>query len=154
MFPGRTRPLVGVGPIIAFVITAHLAAIFLTTGCGPGTRAATPAAPTPKSQDGAVCQQATVDALSALYRAQKLPEHLMESEAVKRGQEFDVGEVFSVLSHLSLEPGYVLDYVYCYDSISGWPVLYARSQDQPPHPTCSSLFQEPDSDAGDGGDHP
>jgi hypothetical protein len=146
MIPGPTHSFVRAGPVIALMIAAFLITAVLATGCGP---AATPA-PTPGSQEGAVCQQSAVDALSALYRAQELPEHLMESEAVKTGQEFDVNEAFSVLSHLSMAPGYVLDYVYCYDSISGWPVLYARPQDQPAHTTCSSLFAEPDSDGGDG----
>jgi hypothetical protein len=150
MISGRIHPLVGAGPVTAFVTAALLAMAFLATGCGPAaTPVATPAV-SPGAQEGSVCQQATVDALSALYAAQKLPEHLMESEAVKTGQEFDVNEIFSVLSHLSMEPGYVLDYVYCYDSISGWPVLYARPQGQPAHSTCSALFQEPDSAGGVG----
>jgi hypothetical protein len=152
MVPSRTHSREGAGPVTAFVIAAFLVTAILTTGCGPATTPDSTPEPTPKSQEGTICQQETVDALSALYRAQKLPEHLMESEAVKTGEEFDVNEIFDVLSHLSMEPGYVLDYVYCYDSISGWPVLYARPQDQPAHPTCSSLLAQPDSDGGDEGE--
>ena len=150
MIPGRIRPFLGAGPVTKTVTVALLATAVLATGCGSAaTPVATPAA-TPGARQGAVCQQATIDALSALYATQKLPEHLMESEAVKTGQEFDVNEIFSVLTHLSMEPGYVLDYVYCYDSISGWPVLYARPEDQPAHATCSALFEEPDSAGGAG----
>jgi hypothetical protein len=125
-----------------------LVAAILMTGCGPS---ATPA-PTPGSQAGPACQQATIDALSALHGEQELPEHLMESEAVKTGEEFDANEVFAVLSHLSMEPGYELDYVYCYDGLSGWPVFYARPQDQAAYRTCSALFAEADSDGGEGGE--
>ncbi len=152
MVPGRIHLRVGACPVTAAVIAVFLVMAILATACGSSATSATPPAPTPRSQAGDVCQQASVDALSALYRDQELPEHLMESEAVKTGEEFDVNEVFSVLSHLSMEPGYVLDYVYCYDSISGWPVLYARPQDQPAYRTCSALFAEADSDGGEGGE--
>lgn len=152
MIPSRTLPLVGACPTTSAVIVTFLVTAILATGCGSSATSATPPAPTPRSQEGDVCQQATVDALSALYRDQELPEHLMESEAVKTGEEFDANEIFSVLSHLSMEPGYVLDYVYCYDGLSGWSVLYARPQDQPAHRTCSSLFAEADSDGGEGGE--
>ncbi len=38
-----------------------------------------------------------------------------------------------VLTHLSMEPGYVLDYVYTFDGMGGYPTLFARPVDSPPY---------------------
>ena len=54
---------------------------------------------------------------------------------IKDGNEFDVMQYFKPLDHLSLEPGYVLDYVYHKNMSSGIPVLYARAIDQTPYLT-------------------
>ena len=48
---------------------------------------------------------------------------------------FDVNDYFSVLTHLSMEPGYTLDYVYAYFFTDGEPILYARPVDQAPYDT-------------------
>lgn len=84
--------------------------------------------PTPAS----TAWQQTVDALAAL-RPGQVPSHLLRADAVKDGSEFDPNAYFTVLTHLSLEPGYVLDYVYYYDGLGGLPVLYVRPADQPPY---------------------
>ena len=107
--------------------------------------------------------QATVDALVALHRsAGSTPEHLRKENAVRTGDEFDVNAYFTVLDHLSMEPGYTLDYVYCYDGsgFAGFPKLYARPDvvptkaattdtpptgDQPWYLTCSDVSGDADS---------
>jgi hypothetical protein len=82
--------------------------------------------------------QRTVDAIASLARQHEaVPEHLRREEAVKRGDEFDVNEYLSVLTHLSLPPGHVFDYVYCYGIIGGEPVIYSRQAASPPFRTCS-----------------
>ena len=48
------------------------------------------------------------------------------------GERFDVNEYFTVLTHLSLEDGYVLDYVYfAPGGGDGAPYLYARPEGEP-----------------------
>lgn len=52
--------------------------------------------------------------------------------AGKKPGDFDPNRFFFVLKHLSMEPGFVLDYVYAYDYAGGYPLLYAlRSGAQP-----------------------
>jgi len=81
--------------------------------------------------------QNTVDAVSMLTWDLRTPDYLKQEDAVKTGEEFDVNEYFSVLTHLSMQPGYVLDYVYYYGGIGGEPVIYAREVDQTPYLTYS-----------------
>ena len=58
-----------------------------------------------------------------------VPEHLSNT-GIKRGDEFDVNQYFNVLTHISMQDGYALDYVYQNDSLGGYPMLYARPVDQ------------------------
>jgi hypothetical protein len=70
--------------------------------------------------------QATLDEFAALTQGLEIPAHLQEADAEKTGEEFDVHQYFTVLTHLSVEASYVLDYVYFYDSSDGWPIIYDR----------------------------
>ncbi len=79
----------------------------------------------------------TVDALAAL-KPGEIPKHLKQEDAVRDGSEFDPNVYFTVLTHLSMEPGYVLDYVYYYDGMGGLPMLYARPADQAPYENYSA----------------
>jgi len=81
--------------------------------------------------------QGTVDAFVSLGRGQAIPEHLLQEDAARTGEEFDPNGYFPILDHLSMEPGYVLDYVYWYDFMGGFPVLYARPEEQPRYGTLS-----------------
>jgi hypothetical protein len=47
------------------------------------------------------------------------------------GERFDANEYFTVLTHLALEDGYVLDYVYFAPGGDGAPYLYARREGEP-----------------------
>lgn len=76
--------------------------------------------------------QQTVDALNTV-KPGEIPAHLRQTDAVRNGSEFDPNRYFSVLTHLSMEPGYVLDYVYYFDGMGGLPMLYARPADRPPY---------------------
>lgn len=87
--------------------------------------------------------QSTVDSLAALHRM-GIPEHLTEEDAVKTGGEFDVNEYFSILNRLSMDSGYVLDYVYCNDGMGGNPKLYARPAETPSLLLCSELDESAD----------
>jgi len=61
-----------------------------------------------------------------------IPDHLLET-GIKQGDEFDANQYFDVLTHVSMQEGYVLDYVYQTDSLGAFPLLYARPVDQAPY---------------------
>jgi len=80
-------------------------------------------------------RQETVNGLVALYAELEFPEHFRQENPAKTGTEFDVQDYFTVLDHLSLEPGQVLDYVYYFDEMGGEPILYVRPAEQPSYET-------------------
>lgn len=61
-----------------------------------------------------------------------IPENLLTESPVENGSEFDPNEYFTVYSHLSMQEGYVLDFVYTYDGLGGYPTLYARYNEWEP----------------------
>ena len=71
------------------------------------------------------------DIVSAVGEIQSgiAPQHLIDT-GVKRGDEFDVNGYFTVLTNLSMQGGYLLDYVYISESLGGSPLLYARPESQ------------------------
>jgi hypothetical protein len=83
--------------------------------------------------------------VSALTGALEVPSNFQENNPVKTGEEFDVMEYFGVLDHLSMQPGYALDYVYHYDGMGGTPILYVRPIGQLPYASESELFAAGDS---------
>jgi len=66
------------------------------------------------------------------------PQTLLET-GVKQGDEFDVNEYFDVLTHISMQDGYSLDYVYQVDSLGAYPILYARPVDQPAYVSTKDI---------------
>lgn len=95
--------------------------------------------PPPSPTAGLERCQELVDSFKALHAGLELPDHLRAEDAMKTGDEFDVNAYFTVLDRLSMEPGYVLDYVYYGDMMGGQPVLYARPADQSPYATFAEL---------------
>jgi hypothetical protein len=91
--------------------------------------------------NGTVAWQARVDGMSVLHKDLELPKYLANKDAVKQGIEFDVNRYFSVLTHLHMQPGYVLDFIYYYDGMGGYPILYARPADQAPYRTETEYVQ-------------
>jgi len=87
---------------------------------------------------GLSCEH-VVDGLMAVTGNLEVPEHLVQEGALKRGDEFDAQTYFTVLDSLSMEPGYVLDYVYRFEGIGGNPVLYARPESQAPFAAYEDL---------------
>ena len=81
--------------------------------------------------------QSIVDSMESLTQNLLLPEHMRKEDAVKTGKEFDVNKYFSVLNHLSMQPGYTLDYVYFFNMMGGSPFIYAREIDKSPYLTLS-----------------
>jgi hypothetical protein len=93
----------------------------------------TPTAPAPEDLTAA-CLTA-VTGIQGLRSDLEFPDYLMEENAVKTEAEFDVNAYFTVLKHLTMRPGYVLDYVYYYDGMGGGPAIYARPEEQTPYQT-------------------
>lgn len=73
--------------------------------------------------------QDVVEELKATQNV-SFPDRLLQFNVQRRNSDFNVSEYFSALKHLSMEPGYTLDYVYYYDEMQGYPILYARSTNQ------------------------
>ncbi len=88
---------------------------------------------TPTPSLSATCRQ-TVEALAALTRDLPEPEQLWQENPVRSESDFDVNDYLSVLDHLTIQDGYVLDYVYYYSFMGGEPALYARPIDAEPFP--------------------
>ncbi len=72
-----------------------------------------------------------VERLESL-RPHDIPRHLMQENPVRAATDFDPNTYFTVLTHLSMKSGYVLDYVYHYSDMGGEPHLYARPVDETP----------------------
>ncbi|MFZ5563989.1 MAG: hypothetical protein ACOZBW_08035 [Thermodesulfobacteriota bacterium] len=67
----------------------------------------------------------------------EVPEHLKKDKWARRKSDFDPNDYFTVLTHLSMKPGYTLDYAYLYfKRFAGEPLLYAR-------PVGSRPFRSP-----------
>lgn len=103
--------------------------IFLLNACGPAPEG---------SRTLSACR-ATVDAMSALTGGLEIPENFQTENPVRNGGEFDVMKYFTVLDHLSMQPGYVLDYVYHFDGMGGSPLLYVRPADRSSYATEADL---------------
>lgn len=109
-----------------------LAALAVTLACC-GDGEAGPPAPTVTPSEAESWQQ-TVDDLRDLQKSQQTPDHLWQT-GIRDGTEFDVQEYFTILDHLSVEAGWVLDYGYQAGGDRGYPILYARPADDPPYAT-------------------
>ncbi len=105
-----------------------LVLVILLSACGPALESGTIS----------TCRS-NLDAMLALTGGLELPANFQNENPVKTGGEFDVMQYFSVLDHLSMQPGYVLDYVYHYDGMGGLPVLYVRPSSQSPYTTEADL---------------
>ncbi len=86
---------------------------------------------TPSTRDGTVIS-VCVDVVRDFREVQPgaIPQSLLET-GIKQGGEFDVNDYFDAFTHISMEEGYALDYVYQLDSLGSFPILYARPADQP-----------------------
>ncbi len=95
---------------------------------------------TPKASQPltAVCANAS-QGLAELHST-PLPEHLRLENPALNGTEFDPGQYFTKLTHLAMQPGYTLDYVYQFDFMGSFPVLYVRPADQPRFVTSEEFY--------------
>jgi hypothetical protein len=102
--------------------------ILLLAACGPA----------PAGKPVSACGE-YLKAMLALTDGLNIPKNFRTENPVKVGGEFDVMQYFTVLDQLAMEAGYTLDYVYHYDGMGGYPVLYAHSAAQPAYATEADL---------------
>jgi hypothetical protein len=74
------------------------------------------------------CINSSVVANLMKLQPKTIPSSLLKENPVRNCEQFDPNEYFSVLTHLAMKPGYVLDYNYNYRSgFGGSPDLFARN---------------------------
>jgi hypothetical protein len=78
-----------------------------------------------------ICRD-SVAGLKALTADLKFPDYFQQENPVKQGGEFDPNRYFEVLTHLKMQDGFTLDYVYSFQGIGGQPLLYARRVNEKP----------------------
>lgn len=95
--------------------------------------------PTTTDRDGTIVSACT-DVVQAFRGVQPgtIPPSLLET-GTKQGGEFDVNDYFKAFTHISMEQGYTLDYVYQVDGLGAYPILYARPVDQPAYASANDL---------------
>lgn len=126
------------------VIVLILLATTVLPGCEPTTTTGA------NALSAGWCQE-TADKLKALQPGE-IPGNLTTGDSSKTGGEFDAEAYFSVLKHLSMEDGYILDWVYHFDGTGGIPVLYTRPVNAVPYKTAeeferaANTFTRPEND--------
>lgn len=94
---------------------------------------------TPPPRDGRVIENCSgmVKSIRGM-QTNDVPKGLYES-GVKQGDEFDVNDYFSTTPNISMQKGYVLDYVFLGDSLGSFPILAARPIDQAPYTSSADV---------------
>jgi hypothetical protein len=110
----------------AFALIALIAAMLACQAVFP-TR---PPAETPDLG----CRE-TITAVNGLRSDLTFPQYFGEENPAKQGGEFDPNRYFEAFTHLRMQEGYALDFVYHQDGMGGYPLLYARPLDQAPYAT-------------------
>lgn len=137
------NPLLAVGSMI--VICLSLA----SCGTQPATTSLDPANP-----DVVPSAQATVHALAAARPSGDIPAHFttdIPADVVRNADDFDVNDYFKVLTHLTVEPAWAIDYLYEMDGMGGGPFIYARPADQAPYASSEAYVAATAEAAGDTG---
>ena len=95
--------------------------------------------PTVVAREGTVISDCAAKVRAVIeIQPTKIPQALLET-GIKQGDEFNANDYFKVLTHISMQEGYSLDYVYQVDGLGAYPVLYARSDDQPPYASMEDV---------------
>jgi hypothetical protein len=78
--------------------------------------------------------QDIVDSMHSMVKDLQIPAHfntnqyppMYPADVQRAADDFDVNNYLTVLNHLSLEPGYTLDYLYNKNNLEAKPYIYAR----------------------------
>lgn len=82
-----------------------------------------------------------VDGFYALKKDVGLPDHFMAENPFRQDSDFNPNQYFEVLTHVGLENGYKLDYVYFNDELGGLPLIYTRKSSSMPFQSYSELLK-------------
>jgi hypothetical protein len=101
--------------------------------------------------------QQMVDSLRALATGIPIPASFKPGTSsnldyLRPAEAFDVNIYFTVLNHLSMQPGYVLDYIYHDASLGAQPYIYARKSNDQPFKSLTELEDTTKKQAGPGYD--
>lgn len=93
----------------------------------------------PGTRDGTLISDCTkiVQSVASIHSG-GIPKHLLET-GIKTGGEFNVNDYFVMLTHLSMQKGYSLDYVYQVDGLGAYPILYALPDGQTPYASINEI---------------
>jgi hypothetical protein len=86
--------------------------------------------------------QTEVDAIRTMTRNMDIPDQLLDENPISIDRLFDPNQLLEPLDHLSMEAGYVLDFVYVNDGLGGYPILYARPKTQPSYSNLEEYQQD------------
>jgi hypothetical protein len=105
----------------------------------------------PAEREGAVISDCAAKVRAVIdIQPTKIPQALLETGS-KQGDEFNANDYFKILTHISMQDGYSLDYVYQVDGLGAYPILYALPDGQAPY---ASLVEVPeDKQLGDFREH-
>ncbi len=87
-----------------------------------------------------ICQT-SMNGLSELTQNLELPQHFSTANPFRQDSDFDPNRYFDVLTHLDIQPGYQLDYIYFKDTLGGKPLIYARKTSAAPFKTYADFLQ-------------
>ncbi len=94
------------------------------------------------------------DTVSAIANVQPsgIPDHFVPDEPAhiaRAAGDWDVNAYLGALTHLSVEPGYIIDYFYMFEGGGGHPFVYARPADKSPYASFEEYLANVPSDAPD-----
>ena len=71
-----------------------------------------------------------------------VPEHLLDGDTIRMEDDFDPNAYFTALKHLSMKPGYVLDFVYdsLRDFVGEEELTFIKEKRLPPFDGCPLLY--------------
>jgi hypothetical protein len=79
--------------------------------------------------------------MNQLFKGLKIPENLQSQQPARSDGDFDVSQYLEVLDHLTMKPGYTLDFVYFSDELGSKPLVYAREISQPSFSTYEEYLE-------------
>jgi hypothetical protein len=85
--------------------------------------------PTPSETEA---WQEDVDQIISMTHSLRIPGHLLDPEKPATEDVFDPNTLIDALDHISMQEGYVLDFVYRDDGMGANPILYARPENEAP----------------------
>jgi hypothetical protein len=90
-----------------------------------------------------------VQNLGQTLNSTQFPEHFRSENPVRQGNEFDPNKFFETLTNVSMQKGYMLDYVFFMEDSGGEPIVYARPTSGKRYLTVDEFLKENGGDVSD-----